>query len=614
MLEATDIVRLVGEHVSLKKKGREHLGKCPFHDDHKPSMYVVPAKQIYHCFSCGAGGNAIDFLVNFHKMEFIEALKRLAEQANIELTPRSGAGRADAATASATSGGGGVSRADMLAACAFAQEFFRAILRHPEHGALARAMIDKRAISPEMVDEFGIGAAPDKWDGLLITAQTKGLRPAALAAAGLAKARENSSGSYDAFRNRLMFPIHDLLGRPIAFGGRKLRDEDDPKYINSSETPLFDKSKTLFGLKQAQRAIQDAGRAIIVEGYLDAIACHQAGVKNVVATLGTALTPEHARILQRVCDEVVLVFDGDEAGSRAADRAVEVFFAQPIDVRIATLASTGAKDPDELLKQDGGREKFDGAIAGALDALEFRFARLRSKLAGAGLSARARLVEEDVQRLAEMGLARVSPVRKTLVVRRLASLAGATEQSILEALSRARVRPTDDPRPVADHGAKIGASLAGHALGALLCEPALWASLSHEDRENLRAGAYAVAPSAGKLVEAAQEILDLGDAPTLTTLQAGLDEPETRRLAAMLAAEIETITGGAAERIASSLRDSMREITRSLHRAGHAAPPANDVLQRVERERAMRERYGRTLPAMPRPDAVIAPAAAPAPG
>lgn len=612
VLEATDIVRLVGEHVALKRKGREFVAKCPFHDDHKPSMFVVPSKQIYHCFSCGAGGNAIDFVVNFHKMEFLDALKHLAEAANIELTPRTRPGGEGGAPAPAPDA---PSRKDLLDATAFAQDFFRTILRHPEHGAEARAAIEKRGISPAMAEEFGLGASPDRWDGLLLTAQKKGIRIDALAALGLLKAREAGSpsgaGFYDGFRRRLMFPIHDLLGRPIAFGGRKLREEDEPKYINSPESALFDKSRTLFALKQAQRAIQEAGRAIVVEGYIDAMACHQAGVTNAVATLGTALTPQHASVLQRLCDEVVLVFDGDEAGSRAADRAVEVFFAQPIDVRIATLAPTGAKDPDELLKREGGREAFDAAIAGATDALDYRFARLRARAGGAGLSARARLVEEDAARLVELGFDRLSPVRRQLVIRRLAAIAGAPESAVQEALVRAR-RPVRAPvsapqaNPAPEAPLSKGPLPAGaHALGALLADPGLWADLSSEQRDAVRNAAYALGPSEARLAQAAQELLDRGEEPSVTAIMACTDDESARRAAARLAAHVEEV----AAHNAAALRDSFLDAMRSIERIAYSAAPRDsaDAAGALSHQRTIRERFGRSIPVIPRPDPRVVP-------
>lgn len=583
-------MRIVGQHVALKRRGREHVGLCPFHDDHKPSMYVVPDKQIYHCFSCGAGGNAIDFLMNFHKMEFLDALRALADEAGVALTPR----RAPGAPAGAhgehdRSGGEEPSREELLAASRFAHEFFRAILKHAEHGAEARSAIERRGVSPDMVERFELGAAPDRWDGLLKTAEARGVRPAALAATGLLKIRESGDGRYDAFRHRLMFPIHDQLGRPIAFGGRRLRDEDEPKYVNSSESALFHKSRTLFGLRHASRAIQEADLAIVVEGYTDAIALHQAGRENTVATLGTALTAEHARILQRLCSTVVLLFDTDAAGQKAADRAVEAFFAAPIDVRIATLPDVGAKDPDELLKQEEGLKVLDAAIAGAVDALEFRFARLRERSMGAGLSARANLVEEDLARLVDLGLDRVSPVRRSLVLRRLAGIAGVSESEIARAIptrrSAGRGRTGDAP------AVSITLGAAESAVGALLCDPSLWGGLGEDERTAVVEGAYAAGPI-GEAARAARDLDAQGQEATVGEVLAALDDSAARQAAARAATLV---------REATRPEDMATLMTECVSRLLLASPKgaAGGVAERLDSLRRQRERFGGVIAVMP---------------
>ncbi len=371
--DASDIVRVVGEHIELRAKGREYVGLCPFHDDKKPSMNVVPAKQIFHCFSCGAGGDVFTFVQDYHKMTFREALKFLAERAGVKLESR---GRRRTASDDADS----VSRSMLLEANELADKFFRMILRHPEHGKTARELIDRRGITQDMVDAFGLGAAPDRWDGLAIYLNEKGHSLDPFLNVGLLKSSDQGKGPYDAQRNRLVFPIRDQIGRVVAFGGRRINDEDEPKYINSAESVLFDKSGTLFGLDLASRSIQKEGVAVVAEGYTDVIACHQAGLTNAIATLGTALTPKHAKLLQRLCHTVVLLFDGDEAGQKAADRAVEVFLTLPIDAKIATLAGhTDAKDPDELLKREDGLAVMRTAIANATELLEYSAAHSRHR-------------------------------------------------------------------------------------------------------------------------------------------------------------------------------------------------------------------------------------------
>ncbi len=482
VLDATDIVTLVGEHVSLKRKGREYVCLCPFHDDHDPSMYVVPHKQIYHCFVCGAGGNAIDFMINFHKMDFPEALRLLAERAGIALTPFRSS-RRDGRThpEEELAEGAALDKSDLIRINDAANRFFRTILQHAEHGKAARAMLQERRIAPEMVERFGLGAAPDRWDGLVLTLQKKGFSPAQLQAAGLAQPRRDG-GCYDVFRNRLMFPIQDQLGRVIAFGGRRLNPEDEPKYRNSQESAVFDKSATLFGLQQARQAVVDDGTIVVTEGYTDVIACHQAGFENVVATLGTALTVRHARALKRMCSTVVLLFDGDEAGQRAADRALEVFFAEPIDVKIAILPD--GSDPDDLLKSDGGPERFRELLAGAIDSLAFRAQRLRARVAAAGsMSARAALVGEELERLMELGLNRVEPLRRSLILRNLSSVLGVDESSVLAQVRQLEKRPAGRRRsdnngsePVAgsESAQELRQIAEDEILGCILVDPALF--------------------------------------------------------------------------------------------------------------------------------------------
>ena len=437
VLDATDIVQVVGEHVALQRKGREYVGLCPFHDDHKPSMYVVPHKQIYHCFSCGAGGNALDFLINYHKLDFREALQVLADRAGITLTPRRSAATRKGQNTS--SGQVEISKAELAAVNEAALGFFRAILNHEEHGKTVREILQQRHISPEMVERFSIGAAPDRWDGLVQTLTARGCPAEHLVAAGLAAPRQAAGGYYDVLRNRVIFPIHDQVGRVVAFGGRRINPDDDPKYRNSPETVLFNKSATLYGLYQARKSVIDDRRMIVTEGYTDVIACHQAGFENVVATLGTALTVQHARILKRMCNTIILLFDGDEAGQRAADRALQVFFAEPIDVKIAIMPE--GKDPDELLRRENGKELFRQAIDEAVDALAYKSSRIRQKIAPLqSQSARADLVEQELQQLIELGLDRVAPLRRGLILRDLAGILGVDEGAVIAQARRFRMR------------------------------------------------------------------------------------------------------------------------------------------------------------------------------
>lgn len=610
VLDASDIVRLVGEHVQLRPKGREFVCVCPFHDDHKPSMYVVPSKQIYHCFSCGAGGNALDFVINYFKMDFREALKFLADRAGVELTPWKP--RHDQATDAPDAHDDDEprsSRADLFAAAAFAHDFFRTILRHAEHGAVARETVQKRAIAPQMVEEFGIGAAPDRWDGLERTIASKNMDPAPFLALGLLKRRERETGMYDALRHRLIFPIHDQIGRVIGFGGRKMRDEDEPKYLNSPESALFDKGKNLYALHLARKAIQDTKTAIITEGYTDVIACHQAGVRNVVATLGTSLTRDHARQLERLCDTVVLLFDADEAGQRAADRAIEIFFNAPIDVKMCVLP--GGKDPDELLKQEGGAERFREALAGAMDALDFRFARLRQRAAGEGMSSVAKLVENDAQRLVELGLLNLEPIRKRRVVRRLATIAGVTESDIEQTLRRHASRSASRPARVGENdatdpdAAPTGSARAGlgvipngpgeQALGALLADPTLFHDLRDDEVGALEAHRF-THPACAEVAQTLLAMLHAGDDCAATSLLAAMPSANARTGAGELMMRAELPCEGDRARRLKTLRDCLARLDVAAARA-----TATDSNARFQALLEAHARHGRMPTAVPRP-------------
>lgn len=597
--DAVSIERIIAEHVTLKPKGREFAGLCPFHDDHNPSMAVVPRKQIFHCFVCGTGGDVFSFVQKFHKMDFREALEYLAQRGGIELKPR----RAPVAGEEPQT-----SRTKLIEANATAAEFFKTIYRHPDHGAAARAVVAKRGISEEMVERFQIGASPDRMDGLLLTLSRKGLDSRVFVEAGLLRDREGRV--YDTFRHRLMFPITDQIGRFIAFGGRKMRDEDEPKYLNSPESRVFNKSATLFGLAQAAKAIQVARTAVITEGYTDTIACHQAGLENAVATLGTALTREHAVILRRLCDRVVLLFDGDDAGQRAADRAAEIFFAEPLDVVVATLDKfTDAKDPDELLKRDGGLEILNKALAAGVDVLKYRFDRVASTIKGGGIAARSRAVEQEVERLAELGLTDVEPVRKRMIVRELARLADVDEQTVARAVPAARGTRSAQRRE-APAQASVGARLANGPLtaveallGCALCDPALLTTLDDAARRVLEPARF----SGGALQDLATVMLRrvaAAEPLELTTLLTVLPTEESQNAATILAARTDQETRGESATLHRHWQECLRSATRDLEERQRPLPAADDsasIAATIARKAEQLQRFGGNPRVFPRP-------------
>ena len=435
--DATDLVALIAEHVSLHPKGREHVGLCPFHDDHTPSLTVVTHKDnaFYKCHSCGAAGNAFNFVMDYHKMSFPEALRHLAERAGVQLSARHARTGDDSGTTAAA-----LRRANELAA-----SFFRKMLQDREHGAATRSVIRDRRIDDTMVEAFGLGTAPAEWDALVRFANARSVGVDTMVDAGLLKPRPQTGGHYDAFRNRLIFPICDELGRPIAFGGRQLDPADEPKYLNSAESSIFHKSRTLYGLHLAKRAIIDSKQAIVVEGYTDVIACHQAGIDNVVGTLGTALTEEHVRVLRRWCDTVVLVFDGDLAGCNAANRAigrfadqgVVLFFKAGIDVKICVLPE--GSDPDELLKQTEGEARFRAAVIQAKDALLYKLDNFRTELEEvSGLAAQNRCLERFMAELAGFGLGGLSGAMRRKTVSEISDRVGVSLNDIEQAITRPR--------------------------------------------------------------------------------------------------------------------------------------------------------------------------------
>ncbi|MFO0874607.1 MAG: CHC2 zinc finger domain-containing protein [Phycisphaerales bacterium] len=455
MLAATDLVALVGEHVALRQKGREWVGLCPFHDDRTPSLAVVVHKGdgFYKCFACGAAGNAIDFAMEHLRMDFPAALRFLAQRAGVALSP------------SPTRRSGEIDREALLRANAERYAHWRGLLvaahagrsRNPAAIAAARILVERR-IDDAMIEQFQLGVASEGWSDLVDLVRARELDEKAFIAAGLLKPRQRhdgdgtidearpattggrgASGCYDAFRNRIVFPICDEAGRAIAFGARKIDPADEPKYLNSSESAAFSKSRTLYGLHLAKRAIIDAGCAVVTEGYTDVIACHQAGFRNVVATLGTALTIEHARTLRRLCERVVLLFDGDEAGQKAADRAAEVFFAEPVDVLVCVIPDH--RDPDELLKLHDGPDRFRAALDGAQPVLDFLVDRFMATYRTATtMSGRQQRLEAFLARLAELGLGRAKDLRRRFVLQRLAALVGVPIHDLESSMPEARAR------------------------------------------------------------------------------------------------------------------------------------------------------------------------------
>jgi DNA primase len=338
--DSVDIVDIISGYVSLKKTGKNHVGLCPFHAEKTPSFSVNPDKQIFHCFGCGVGGDAFKFLELQEGLTFPDAVKQLANRSGITL-PAENAFRKDKKTED--------ERAALLTIVAEAAEYFRKELEGPA-GSAARAYLAKRGVSEASAMDFSLGFSRPEWDGLLRHLRQKGFAPALMEKAGLVVKRSEGEGHYDRFRGRIIFPIRDLSGNVIAFGGRVM-DDSLPKYLNSPETPLYSKSNVLYCLDKAKEPGRKLGYFIIVEGYLDALACHQFGAKNAVATLGTALTDGHMRLMRRFAKNLVLIFDPDPAGVKAALRGLDLFAASGMKVNVVSLPD--GDDPDTFLNKRG---------------------------------------------------------------------------------------------------------------------------------------------------------------------------------------------------------------------------------------------------------------------
>ncbi|MCB9665609.1 MAG: DNA primase [Alphaproteobacteria bacterium] len=382
--DRTEIVEVVSRHVQLQRRGNSWVGLCPFHQEKTPSFHVVPSKAMYHCFGCHASGDVFRFLAEIEGLSFVEAVKELAGPAGVTIEERE---------LSREERDNLRKRATLYDVLEEAATFFEAQLWTGPEGEQARAYLQRRDLSAELAREARVGWAPEGWTRTLDHLQRKGFPTGLVVEAGLAKPRPGGDGSYDAFRARVILPIRDDRGRVIAFGGRLL-EGDGPKYINSPETKLYQKSHVLYGLDAARRAVGQADRVILVEGYFDVLSMHQAGFRETVATCGTSLTPEHVAKLRRLTRTVVVLLDADEAGTRAAERTLPLL--EQAGIQGLRLQIPDAKDPDDLLREQGA-EAMAGLLARAEPLLAWVAAR---KVAAYGLTAAGKARARD--ELAEM--------------------------------------------------------------------------------------------------------------------------------------------------------------------------------------------------------------------
>lgn len=439
VLAATDIVQLIGQTVGLKRRGKDYVGLCPFHQEDTPSFHVSPTRQFFFCYGCKAGGNAIDFIIKRDRVEFIDALRSLGQAAGIEM-PKFGVSKEKQGE-----------RKLLLDAHTAAVPFFENFLHDVETGNAAREYLQKRGFTLETIRKFHMGLAVDAWDALLRSPVARKFSPQLLATAGLLKARDGGNGFYDTFRNRLMFPIRNESGATVAFGGRVMPGSPDPaKYLNSPETPLFSKSRTVFGLDMARQKIVESRTVAVVEGYTDVAMAHQFGVSNVVSILGTGMTEQHVQLLRRFLPDdggrIVLLFDADAAGSNAADRTVELFLTQPVEMAIASLPD--GLDPDEFLLQHGA-EAFERVIGNATSVLSYKWKALFQRFASSpdDLTGQQKAVQQYLDLLAgARGSGPVDPIRWGMALAQVSKLTGmAIEDLNARFRTRKSARPSGPP-------------------------------------------------------------------------------------------------------------------------------------------------------------------------
>ena len=400
----TDIEDVISTYVTLKRRGATLVGLCPFHNEKTPSFTVYPATQSFYCFGCGAGGDAITFLKKIENLDYLDAVKTMAQRAGLQMPQE---GFDDSLSKR---------RRRILEMNREAARFYHSVLLSPE-GKVGYDYYIGRALSAATINHFGLGFAPNQWDALLKHMRAKGFQPAELVDAGLA--RKGQKGYYDNFRNRVMTPIIDVRGNVIAFGGRVL-DDSKPKYINTGDTLVYKKTNELFALNFAKDSKEDA--LILCEGYMDVIAMHQAGFTNAVAGCGTALTTEQVRLISRYAKEVILTYDADEAGQKALQKAMTLFDQTDVKVRIPALV--GGKDPDEIIRTYG-RDKFKGMLEGAPNETEFRLLALRRQYNLATTQGKIDFFGGALQILATL-----PPVEQDLYVSRLSEELGVERQNM----------------------------------------------------------------------------------------------------------------------------------------------------------------------------------------
>lgn len=389
--QAADIVEVVSAHTDLRRQGARYVGLCPFHDERTPSFSVEPQEKLYHCFGCGVGGDVIKFVEEKDGLNFAEAVELLADRYGVELEREQEDPRAEARRQQRR-------RLEVLLDRAAA--FYGNYLWESKEAGKARDYLAGRGLGEEVLRGFGVGYAPSAWDKLLVAGQRAGFSVEELRGVGLVQ-RGRQGGEYDRFRERIMFPIRDRRGRVLGFGGRAMRSDQGAKYVNTAETDFFHKSQILYGVDRAKAAIAKAGRAVVVEGYTDVLALHQAGIEEAVGVMGTAITPDQVAALSGMVDEVVLALDADSAGQEAMLRAQTVAAGRRMRLRVASMPA--GEDPAEMMAAEGGAERFRGLLESAAELTAFQVGLVLDRTDTGSPVERDRALAEVAPVLAGMG-------------------------------------------------------------------------------------------------------------------------------------------------------------------------------------------------------------------
>ncbi|MEK6635465.1 MAG: DNA primase [Planctomycetota bacterium] len=426
---ASDIIQIISEYVNLKQSGRNFIGLCPFHSEKTPSFTVNPEKKLFKCFGCGEGGTVFNFIMKQEGMDFVEAIKSVAHKTHIDLSGLETAGTSFSTT----------ERANLLNVNNFTANFYHKILLNSEYGKVARDYLKQRQINDQSMQNFRLGYAPDSWDALIKICKERNIPNGLLERVGLIIPRKEGNGYYDRFRNRLMFPIVDARKQVIGFGGRAL-DDSLPKYLNSPETVLFNKSNILYGIDIAKNAILKQHRAILMEGYTDVIMAHQHGIDWSAAVMGTAVSKQHLRQLRQYCNQVILLLDSDTAGLKSSDKSLDIFIEEEFDVKIAQLPK--GYDPCDFLVAEGGN-KFLECVNNARDFFSFKVEVAASKWDMSTINGKSSAINDVLSTAMKMP----DVIKRNLLIKRIAE---EKEMSIDEATLRTHLKKFNKQLSVTD--------------------------------------------------------------------------------------------------------------------------------------------------------------------